>query len=304
MRNGEILGLPKVRKAVIPAAGLGTRFLPITKSQPKEMVPVVDKPTIQYVVEEAVASGVDDVLIITGRGKRAIEDHFDRSFELEAVLKEKNDHEAVAELENIAELANIHYIRQKVAAGLGHAVLCAEKHIGNNPFAVLLGDIITLSDNPCTRELISAYNKFGASVVAVERVPKEHVSRYGIIKAEKAGDHLFKVTDMVEKPTLEEAPSDLAMLGRYVLTPGIFKALANTDPGMGGEIQLTDAMKLLLQEEEVYAFEVTGPRYDIGNKLSWIKATIELALMNKEFGNDLKEYLEELLEKQPEFEMR
>lgn len=286
---------PTVRKAVIPAAGLGTRFLPITKSQPKEMIPVVDKPTIQYVVEEAVASGVNDILIITGRGKRAIEDHFDRSFELESVLKKKNDYNAVAKLEEIAKLADIHYIRQKIAAGLGHAVLCAEKHIGNNPFVVLLGDAITLSNNPCTRNLIEHYNKFGASMVAVERVPRQEVKNYGIIQAEKVGDYLYKVVDLVEKPSPKDAPSDLAMLGRYVLTPGIFKALAQTKPGLGGEVQLTDALKHLLKNEEIYAFEVTGPRYDIGNKLSWIKATIELALLNEEFGPELRKYLKELL---------
>ncbi|MHB8841433.1 MAG: UTP--glucose-1-phosphate uridylyltransferase GalU [Candidatus Aquicultor sp.] len=284
-----------IKKAVIPAAGLGTRFLPITKSQPKEMIPVVDKPTIQYVVEEAVASGIHDVLIITGRGKRAIEDHFDRSFELESVLKKKNDHIAVAELEEIAKLADIHYIRQKIAAGLGHAVLCAEKHIGDNPFAVLLGDAITLGDNPCIKELIKVYNKLGASVVAVERVPMQEVNKYGIIQAEKIGEHLYRVTDLVEKPSLKEAPSDLAMLGRYILTPGIFPALSKTEPGLGGELQLTDALKRLLKKEEIYAFEVTGPRYDIGNKLSWIKATVELALMNKEFGAELRSYLKELL---------
>lgn len=284
-----------IRKAVIPAAGLGTRFLPITKSQPKEMIPVVDKPTIQYVVEEAVVSGIHDVLIITGRGKRAIEDHFDRSFELESVLKKKNDHIALAELEEIAKLADIHYIRQKVAAGLGHAVLCAEKHIGDNPFAVLLGDAITLSDNPCTKALINAYNKLGASVVAVERVPIQEVKKYGIIKAEKVGEYLYRVTDLVEKPSPKDAPSDLAMLGRYVLTPGIFTALSKTEPGLGGELQLTDALKLLLKKEEIYAFEVTGPRYDIGNKLSWIKATVELALMSEEFGTELRAYLKELL---------
>ncbi len=288
---------PTVKKAVIPAAGLGTRFLPITKSQPKEMIPVVDKPTIQYVVEEAVASGVNDILIITGRGKRAIEDHFDRSFELESVLKKKNDYNAVAELEEIAKLADIHYIRQKIAAGLGHAVMCAEKHIGDNPFAVLLGDAITLSDNPCTRVLIKHYNKLRASVVAVERVPKEEVRNYGIIKAEKVGDYLYRVTDLVEKPSPKDAPSDLAMLGRYVLTPGIFKSLAQTKSGLGGEIQLTDALKHLLKKEEVYAFEVTGPRYDIGNKLSWIKATIELALLSEEFGPELRVYLKRLLDK-------
>ncbi len=284
-----------IKKAVIPAAGLGTRFLPITKSQPKEMIPVVDKPTIQYVVEEAVISGIHDVLIITGRGKRAIEDHFDRSFELESVLKKKNDHIAVRELEEIAKLADIHYIRQKIAAGLGHAVLCAEKHIGDNPFAVLLGDAITLSDNPCTKELIKVYNKLGSSVVAVERVPMQEVKKYGIIQAEKVGEHLYRVTDLVEKPSPKEAPSDLAMLGRYILTPGIFAALSKTEPGLGGELQLTDALKRLLKKEEIYAFEVTGPRYDIGNKLSWIKATVELALMSEEFGSELRSYLKELL---------
>jgi len=285
----------EVKKAVIPAAGLGTRFLPITKSQPKEMIPVVDKPTIQYVVEEAVASGINDVLIITGRGKRAIEDHFDRSFELESVLKKKNDHNAVAELEEISKLADIHYIRQKIAQGLGHAVLCAEKHVGENPFAVLLGDAITLSCDPCTRNLIDIYNEYGMSVVAVERVPQKDVKKYGIIAAKKVGENLYQVTDMVEKPAPKDAPSDLAMLGRYVLTPRIFEMLANTEKGLGGEIQLTDAMKMLLKKEKIYAYEVTGPRYDIGNKLSWIKATIELALMNEEFSSDLRAYLKELL---------
>lgn len=290
---------PGVKKAVIPAAGHGTRFLPITKSQPKEMIPVVDKPTIQYVVEEAVESGADDILIVTGRGKRAIEDHFDHSFELESVLKQKQDFDAVAELENIARLADIHYMRQKIAAGLGHAVLCAEKHVGNNPFAVLLGDIITLSDNPCTKALIDIYNTRHGSVIAVERVPMEEVKKYGVIKAEQVDDNIYKIVDLVEKPSPDEAPSNLAILGRYVLTPAIFDALHDTKPGKGGEIQLTDALKLLLEREYIYAYEVTGPRYDIGNKLSWIKATIELALMDGEIGPELKEYMEKLLEKQP-----
>jgi UTP--glucose-1-phosphate uridylyltransferase len=285
----------KVKKAVIPAAGLGTRFLPITKSQPKEMVPVVDKPTIQYVVEEAVASGIDDVLIVTGRGKRAIEDHFDRSVELESILKSKNDHQAVKELEDIAHMADMHYIRQKVALGLGHAVLCAKKHIGENPFAVLLGDIITLEDTPCTKECIEAYDKYGASVIAVERVPMQDVRKYGVIAGEKVGDNIYRITDMVEKPHPKDAPSDLAILGRYILTPTIFEMLEKTTPGLGGEIQLTDALKALLEKEEIYAIEVTGPRYDIGNKLSWIKATIELALMNEEFGKDLSDYLKKLM---------
>lgn len=287
--------IKRITKAVIPAAGLGTRFLPITKSQPKEMVPVVDKPTIQYVVEEAVASGIDDVLIITGRGKRAIEDHFDRSFELEAELKKKNDHALLAELENIAELADIHYIRQKVAAGLGHAVLCAKKHIGDNAFAVLLGDIITLSDSPCTKDLIGIYERYGASVIAVQPVPLEDVRRYGVIKGEQVDDGLYRIVDLVEKPTPEQAPSNLAVLGRYVLTPAIFDCLEQTKPGLGGEIQLTDALRLLLEREEIYALEATGPRYDIGNKLSWIKATVELALMNEEIGEELRVYLQELL---------
>ncbi|MDP2210118.1 MAG: UTP--glucose-1-phosphate uridylyltransferase GalU [Candidatus Aquicultor sp.] len=285
----------RITKAVIPAAGLGTRFLPITKSQPKEMVPVVDKPTIQYVVEEAVASGIDDILIITGRGKRAIEDHFDRSFELEAELKKKNDHALLAELETIAELADIHYIRQKVAAGLGHAVLCAKKHIGENAFAVLLGDIITLSDSPCTKDLIGIYERYGASVIAVQPVPIEDVRRYGVIKGEQVDDGLYRIVDLVEKPTPEKAPSNLAVLGRYVLTPAIFDCLEQTKPGLGGEIQLTDALRLLLEREEMYALEATGPRYDIGNKLSWIKATVELALMNEEMGEELRVYLQELL---------
>jgi UTP--glucose-1-phosphate uridylyltransferase len=259
------------------------------------MVPVVDKPTIQYVVEEAVASGIDDVLIVTGRGKRAIEDHFDRSVELESILKSKNDHQAVQELEDIAHMADMHYIRQKVALGLGHAVLCAKKHIGENPFAVLLGDIITLDDNPCTKECIEAYDKYGASVIAVERVPLQDVRKYGVIAGEKVGDNVYRITDMVEKPHPKDAPSDLAILGRYILTPTIFEMLEKTTPGLGGEIQLTDALKALLEKEEIYAIEVTGPRYDIGNKLSWIKATIELALMNEEFGKDLSEYLKKLM---------
>jgi UTP--glucose-1-phosphate uridylyltransferase len=261
------------------------------------MVPVVDKPTVQYVVEEAVASGIDDVLIITGRGKRAIEDHFDRSFELEAVLKKKNDQLTVAELENIAKLADIHYIRQKDAAGLGHAVLCAEKHVGNNPFAVLLGDIITLNHKPCTRDLIKAYNRLGASIIAVERVPMSEVQRYGVIAVDQVGDKLYKITDLVEKPAPKDAPSDLAILGRYILTPGIFDALSKTAPGLGGEIQLTDGLRRLLKKEEIYAFEVTSPRYDIGNITSWIKATIEIALMSDEYGPELRAYLKELVKK-------
>lgn len=286
------MAFPGVNKAVIPAAGLGTRFLPLTKAQPKEMIPVVDKPTIQYVVEEAVESGINDILIITGRGKRAIEDHFDRAFELEVTLKEKNAHAILAELESITQLAEIHYIRQKHPAGLGHAILCASRHVGNEPFVVLLGDIIT-SDPPCTNELVEAYEKVGSSVIAVEPVPADRISAYGVIKGKRLEGGLFQIEDLVEKPSPEEAPSNLAMLGRYILTPGIFEALERTGPGRGGEIQLTDGLKLLLEKEPIYALEVSGRRYDIGNKLEWLKATFELALDDAEIGPKLKEFLED-----------
>lgn len=283
-----------VKKAVIPSAGLGTRFLPLTKAQPKEMIPVVDKPTIQYVVEEAVESGINDILIITGRGKRAIEDHFDRSFELEATLREKNDLANLAELESIARLAEIHYIRQKYPAGLGHAVLCAAKHVGSEPFAVLLGDIIT-SDPPCTMELVEAFAEVKTSIIAVEQVPLEKISSYGVIKGKRLRGGLFEVEDLVEKPSADEAPSDLALLGRYILTPGIFSSLERTPPGRGGEIQLTDGLRILLETEKICALEVTGRRFDIGNKLDWLKATIELALEDKEIGPKLREFLKETI---------
>ncbi|MCL5291635.1 MAG: UTP--glucose-1-phosphate uridylyltransferase GalU [Actinobacteria bacterium] len=281
-----------IGKAVIPAAGLGTRFLPLTKAQPKEMIPVVDKPTIQYAVEEAVQSGINDILIITGRGKRAIEDHFDRSFELEATLREKNDLANLAELESIAQLAEIHYIRQKHPAGLGHAILCAAKHVGQESFAVLLGDIIT-DDPPSTCELVEAYNDVGTSIIAVEQVPMEKISSYGVIKGGHLGGGLYEVEDLIEKPSLDEAPSNLAVLGRYVLTPGIFAALERTPPGRGGEIQLTDGLKTLLDKERICALEVTGRRFDIGNKLDWLKATVELALADEEIGPELREFLKE-----------
>lgn len=285
----------EVTKAVIPAAGLGTRFLPLTKAQPKEMLPVVDKPTIQYVVEEAVASGITDILMITGRGKRAIEDHFDRSFELEAVLREKEEHERVEALELIARLADIYYIRQKVAAGLGHAVLCAKDHVGDSPFAVLLGDVITVDTVPCTRRLIDTYLARRASVIAVERVPKDQTQLYGIIRGREVAKGLYQIEDLVEKPRPEEAPSDLASVGRYVLSPAVFAALDATEPGVGGEVQLTDALQLLLKEEPVFALDTGGRRYDIGNKLSWIKALVELALENRDFGDELRTHLQQLL---------
>lgn len=282
-------------KAVIPAAGLGTRFLPATKAQPKEMLPVVDKPTIQYVVEEAVASGIDDILIVTGRGKRAIEDHFDKSFELEYLLERENKQEFLEQVKGVAEMAHIHYIRQKRALGLGHAVYSAQRYIGDQPFAVLLGDTITLTDRPCTQELIDIFEERQASIIAVEQVPVEKVQNYGIIGGGKIGEHLYEIETLVEKPQIEEAPSNLAIFGRYVLTPKIFDALEQTKPGRNGEIQLTDALSMLLKDEEIYAFEVTGRRYDIGNKLDWLKANIELAMERKDLGEDLKRYLKELV---------
>lgn len=284
-------------KAVIPAGGLGTRFLPVTKAQPKEMLPVVDKPTIQYVVEEAEASGINDILIVTGRGKRAIEDHFDRSVELESFLKQKNNHNYLLEMEKLCELADIHYIRQKESLGLGHAILCAKNHVGADPFAVLLGDTITLTSVPCTKKLIEIYEKYGASVIAVEEVPREKVENYGIIKANQIDDDLFVVEDLVEKPSMDEAPSNLAIFGRYFLTPKIFDSLAATPPGRNQEIQLTDALKILLQTQPIYAYRVTGRRYDIGNKLDWLKATIELALERDDLGPGLTKYLDEQQEK-------
>lgn len=281
-------------KAVIPAGGLGTRFLPVTKAQPKEMLPVVDKPTIQYVVEEAEASGIDDVLIITGRGKRAIEDHFDRSVELENFLKLKKSEHHLLEMEKLCDLADIHYIRQKESRGLGHAILCAKNYVGNEPFTVLLGDTITLTSVPCTKKLIEIFEEYKASVIAVEEVPEEKVESYGIIKGKQIEDDLYMVEDLIEKPSIDEAPSNLAIFGRYVLTPAIFDCLAKTPPGRNQEIQLTDALKILLQTQPIYAYRVTGKRYDIGNKLDWLKATIELALEREDLGPGLSEYLKGL----------
>jgi UTP--glucose-1-phosphate uridylyltransferase len=278
-------------KAVIPAAGLGTRFLPATKSQPKEMLPLVDKPSIQFVVEECVASGVDDILIITGRGKRAIEDHFDRSVELEEVL----DHEGKAELkemiEGIAEMVDIHYIRQKQALGLGHAVLCAEKHVGGEPFAVLLGDDIVFSKKPCIKQLFDLNGRYGSSVIAVEKVARDMVSSYGVIDAERVDGGLHKIRDLVEKPKPEKAPSDLGIIGRYVLTPGIFGALKRTPKGAGGEIQLTDGLRILRQSEDMYGWEFEGVRYDLGNKFEYLRASIEVGTLHPEVGPKLRKYL-------------
>jgi len=283
-----------ILKAVIPAAGLGTRFLPATKAQPKEMLPVVDKPAIQYVVEEAVASGITDILIITGRGKRAIEDHFDKNIELENQLARKGDDEALREVQRISNLASVHFIRQKEPLGLGHAILQAQSYVGNEPFAVLLGDDITASEVPPIKQLMSLFEKLKKSILAVKRVPNEEVSRYGIIAGEPIDQKLYRIADIIEKPLIEEAPSNIAVFGRYILSPRIFECLEKTKPGRGNEIQLTDAVKILLELEEVYAYELDGDWYDLGNRLGWIKASIELALQREDLKEDLLAYLKKL----------
>lgn len=279
-------------KAIIPAAGLGTRFLPATKAQPKEMLPVFNKPTIQYVVEEAVASGIDDILIITGKGKRSIEDHFDRSFELEYFLKNCGKIDNLVEIEAISEMADIYYVRQKKQKGLGDAILCAEKHIDGDPFAVLLGDTITHSNVPCTKQLMDIFERYESSAIAIERLPEEKIERYGIIKGDKVNDSLYKIDELVEKPKLSEAPSNLGITGRYILTPEIFDHLENVSPGVGGEIQLTDAMKSL---ETIYGHVFDGKIYDIGNTVEWLKSSIEMALENEEVRDDMMRYLKKII---------
>ncbi|MBU4534249.1 MAG: UTP--glucose-1-phosphate uridylyltransferase GalU [Euryarchaeota archaeon] len=279
-------------KAVIPAAGLGTRFLPATKAQPKEMLPVFDKPTIQYVVEEAVASGIDDILIITGKGKRSIEDHFDRAFELEYFLRENGKNDFLKEVESISELADIYYVRQKKQKGLGDAIYCARKHIDGEPFAVLLGDTITSSPVPCTRKLMDVYEKYQASVLAVEEVLPHKIERYGIIKGREVEPSLYSIEDMVEKPPLSEAPSNLAIMGRYILESKIFDHIQEVPPGFGGEIQLTDAMRLLKQ---IYGVVFHGRTYDIGNKVEWLKTSIDFALDDEEARIELLEYMKNVM---------
>ncbi len=285
----------KVRKAVIPAAGLGTRFLPATKAQPKEMLPVLDKPAIQYVVEEAMRAGIDDVLIISGRGKRSIEDHFDRSLELEIYLKDKGKEDLLADVQEISERVSIHYIRQRDPLGLGHAVSVAEDHVGGQPFACLLGDDIMTEDNPLLERMLAIHDRYGRSVIAVKEVPREEISLYGCVEPDFVEDNLARVISIVEKPSPEEAPSNLAAIGRYVLTPEIFDALRRTQPGVGGEIQLTDAINILAQEQAVYAYVFEGGRYDIGNKLDWLKATVEIAIDRPDVGPEFREFLADLV---------
>jgi len=282
-------------KAVIPAAGWGTRLLPATKSQPKEMLPVVDKPTIQYVVEEAVASGIDDIIIITGRWKRAIEDHFDMSAELEHFLAHKGKDRLVEEMQQISRMAEIHYTRQKLQKGLADAIYCAKKHVQDGPFAVLLGDDIIHSKVPCIRQLMDAHDRNdGAPVVALERHTGPEISRYGVMEGEKISDRTYRVRTMVEKPPPEKAPSDLAVMGRYVLTPEIFDHIDDLEPGVGGELQITDAISNMASERLVVGYEFEGKRYDIGSKLDWLIASIELALVRDDIGDELRAYLKDL----------
>lgn len=285
----------KVRKAIIPAAGLGTRFLPATKAQPKEMLPIVDKPTIQYIVEEAVASGIEDILIITGRGKRAIEDHFDKSYELEEELAKKDKQELLGVVQGISSMADIHYVRQKEALGLGHAIYCARKFIGNEPFAVLLGDDIVKSQKPCLKQMIEIYDRYKTSVVGVQAVSETDVNKYGIVKAVGIEDGLFKVDDLVEKPKVNEAPSNLAIMGRYIIHPDVFNILESIPTGAGGEIQLTDALKVLNQKQQIYAYVFEGKRYDVGDRLGYLQATIEFALQREDLQAHFRGYLVSLV---------
>ena len=280
-----------VSKAVIPAAGLGTRFLPATKAQPKEMLPVVDKPAIQYVVEEAVRSGIDDILIITGRNKHSLEDHFDRRFELEHELESKGKHDLLSDIRDLADLADIHYVRQGEALGLGHAVSVARKHVGDHPFAVMLGDDIMDSHSTVLSEMIHTYEATGSSVIACKEFPPELISHYGCVSYEPAGERLLKILGLVEKPAPEDAPSSWAVLGRYVFTPGIFDALDRIEPGSGGELQLTDGIGLLLETEDVYGYTFVDGRYDVGNKQDYLRATVELALAREDLGPEFRTWL-------------
>ncbi|GAB6988086.1 UTP--glucose-1-phosphate uridylyltransferase GalU [Paenibacillus pini] len=287
--------MAKVRKAIIPAAGLGTRFLPATKVMPKEMLPIVDKPTIQYIVEEAIASGIEDIIIVTGKGKRAIEDHFDHAFELEQKLFEARKMDLLREVQHPSHLADIHYIRQKEPKGLGHAIWCARKFIGNEPFAILLGDDIVKADKPCLQQLMEQYDQTGHSVIGVKPVPINEVNRYGIIAPGENQNGLYKVNSLVEKPLAENAPSQLAIMGRYILTPQIFDFLNEMEVGVGGEIQLTDAIRKLAAIEDVFAYHFDGVRYDVGEKLGFILTTLDFAMMKDDLRTPLLIAMEQML---------
>ncbi|WP_079525377.1 UTP--glucose-1-phosphate uridylyltransferase GalU [Solibacillus isronensis] len=288
--------MKKVKKAIIPAAGLGTRFLPATKAMPKEMLPIVDRPTIEYIVEEAIASGIEDIIIVTGKGKRAIEDHFDRNFELEDNLMNKGKFEILDKI-NQSSKVEIHYIRQKEPKGLGHAVWCARNFIGDEPFAVLLGDDIVRAEEPCTKQLMEQYNATGSSVIGVQTVPDDETHRYGIIDPISSEGRSYEVSNFVEKPAPGKAPSNLAIMGRYILTPEIFDFLETQETGAGGEIQLTDAIQKLNETQKVYAYDFEGVRYDVGEKLGFITTTIEFALQNEEIREQLLVYLEDKVRK-------
>ena len=285
----------KIRKAIIPAAGLGTRFLPATKAQPKEMLPIVDKPTIQYIIEEAVASGIEEILIITGRSKKCIEDHFDKSVELELELEKSGKEQMLKMVREISDMVDIHFIRQKEPRGLGHAISCAKTFVGNEPFAVLLGDDIVYNEGkPCLKQLIDCYDEYKTSVLGVQTVEAKDVNKYGIVNGIHIEDRVYKVKGLVEKPAVEEAPSNVAILGRYIITPRIFKILEETKPGKGGEIQLTDALLNLISEEAMYAYDFEGTRYDVGDKLGFLKATVEYALRREDLRDGFVEYLNTL----------
>jgi UTP--glucose-1-phosphate uridylyltransferase len=294
---GRVIRMKKVRKAIIPAAGLGTRFLPATKAMPKEMLPIVDKPAIQYIVEEAIQSGIEDIIVVTGKGKRAIEDHFDIAFELEHTLEEKGKFDILHKVRQ-SSCVELHYIRQKEAKGLGHAVWCARNFIGDEPFAVLLGDDIVQSDVPCTLQLVEQFERTGCSVVGVQSVSPDQTHRYGILDPLEKNGRLYKVNRFVEKPPQGQAPSNLAIMGRYVLTPEIFGYLSKHELGAGGEIQLTDAIQKLNEEQGVYAYDFEGVRYDVGEKLGYITTTIDFALRNQELRYNLLDVLEGIVERE------
>ncbi|CAB4323563.1 MAG: UTP--glucose-1-phosphate uridylyltransferase GalU [Actinobacteria bacterium] len=293
--EGESLAVKKITKAVIPAAGLGTRFLPATKAQPKEMLPIVDKPAIQYVVEEAVRAGIDDILIITGRSKRAIEDHFDRNFELEYFLEDRGKTAELVEVRRLAELADIHYVRQGEPLGLGHAVSVARKHVGNEPFVVMLGDDIMDDESTVLPDMMKTHEETGASIIALSEFPLEEISSYGCVDPQHITEQLVQIRRIVEKPAPADAPSNLAVMGRYIFTPGIFDALGEIRPGVGGEIQLTDAIELLLQTEPVHGWIFTEGRFDVGRKIDFLRATVELALERGDLGAEFREYLIDLV---------
>ncbi len=287
-----------IKKAVIPVGGLGTRFLPATKAQPKEMLPIVDKPAVQYIVEEAVKSGIESIIFITGRNKKSIEDHFDKSIELEQMLEEKHKFDMLKEVQTISSMASIHYIRQKEPLGLGHAILCAEQFIGDEPFAVLLGDDIMTSEEPALKQMIQAYETTNQSVIGVQKVDVEEVLKYGIIQPKNKSGSLHEVSDLIEKPSIEQAPSTIAVMGRYILNPSIFSYLKTIERGVGNELQLTDALRVVCEKERLFALELEGQRFDIGDKIGYMKAMVEVALKRKDLRQTFLSYLEGIVEKE------